>query len=390
MLWIALVVLAAGAGALVALPFLRTREQAATPTTNVEIYEGQLADVARDQAAGEVDEATAPALRVELQRRILEAPPEPVAAAASARLDRVTAGVVATVVVLGSAVLYAATGEPDARSAAPQAAGASAQMQNLPDVDTLIERLRARLEREPADATGWRMLGWSYFATDRFDEAVSAYRNAVNIAPDTAEFQSGYGEALTAANGGTVSSDARAAFRRALASDAGDERARYYLARAKAQSGNVRGAIDDWIAALGDAAADSPWAPRMRADAEAAARTAGVDVRGRLPAIAPGDLGPAAQAPPLSPGAIAEANQQSPEARQQMINGMVDGLEQRLADNPRDAEGWVRLMRSRMVLGQPERANAALERALAAFANDRAAQQRLRAAAAELQVPGAS
>ncbi len=67
---------------------------------------------------------------------------------------------------------------------------------------------------------------------------------------------------------------------------------------------------------------------------------------------------------------------------------MVDGLEQRLAANPRDAEGWVRLMRSRMVLGQPDRARAALQSALAAFADDRPTQQRLRAAAAELNVPG--
>jgi cytochrome c-type biogenesis protein CcmH len=386
MLWIALVVLAACAGALVALPFLRTRDHAETPTTSDDIYKSQLDDVSRDQAAGELDEPTASALRVEIERRILDSPqPTPAVVPAKAKLDRFTAAAVAAIVVVGSAVLYAATGDPGAQSAARGAQSAAAQ--NLPDVDTMIERLRARLESEPADAAGWRMLGWSYFETDHFDEAVEAYSNAVAIAPETADYQSGYAEALTSANGGTVSAQALNAFRRAMANDPNDERARYYLALAKAQGGNARGAIEDWIVAMREAAPDSPWAARARSDAEGAARQAGINLDGRLPP-APAGVGVEAQAPALSPDVIAEAQQASPEARQQMISGMVDGLEQRLAQNPRDAEGWVRLMRSRMVLGQPDRARSALERSLAAFNGDRATQQRLRAAAADLNVPG--
>jgi cytochrome c-type biogenesis protein CcmH len=386
MLWIALVVLAACAGALVALPFLRTRSQAEAPTTDIDIYKSQLDDVARDQSAGEFDADTAAALRVEIERRIIAAPETaPDAAAPGATFDRVTATAIAAIVVLGSAVLYAATGNPGAQSAPRGMTGESATTQNLPDVDTMIERLRTRLESEPADAAGWRMLGWAYFETDRFDEAVAAYRNAVAIAPETADYQSGLAEALTSANGGTIPANALAAFRRAIASDRTDERARYYLALAKAQGGNVRGAIDDWINGIGEAAPDSQWASRMRASAEAAASQAGINLAGRLaPAVASTD----AQAPVLSPELVAQAQAASPQARQEMINGMVDGLEQRLAQNPRDAEGWVRLMRSRMVLGQPDRARSALERGLAAFADDNATQQSLRAAAADLNVPG--
>jgi cytochrome c-type biogenesis protein CcmH len=393
MLWFALVVLAAGAGALVALPFLRTRATVEAPNTPIDIYKTQLDDLARDQAAGEFDEAAAAELRVEIERRILAAPATaPPKAAAGADRDRVTAIAVAAIVVVGAAVLYAATGQPNAPSAAragAAAAGANASMRNLPDVDTLIERLRQRLETQPADAGGWRMLGWSYQATGRFDDAVAAYRNAIGIEPANADYQSGLGEALTSANGGRVSGEALAAFRRAIASEPGDERARYFLARHKAQSGNVRGAIDDWIAALRAAAPDSQWAPLMRADAEAAAREAGIDIAARLPPAPASALGPGAQAPPLSPEAMAQARRQSPEDQQAMINGMVEGLEQRLAANPRDAEGWVRLMRSRMVLGQGDRARAAYQRALAVFTGDRTTQQILRAAATELAVPGA-
>jgi cytochrome c-type biogenesis protein CcmH len=45
-------------------------------------------------------------------------------------------------------------------------------------------------------------------------------------------------------------------------------------------------------------------------------------------------------------------------------------------------------MRSRMVLGEADKAQAALRSGLAAFAGDAATTQRLKSAAAELGVPG--
>ncbi len=39
----------------------------------------------------------------------------------------------------------------------------------LPDVNTMIERLAARLETTPEDIEGWRMLGWSYFNMARYE-----------------------------------------------------------------------------------------------------------------------------------------------------------------------------------------------------------------------------
>ena len=49
----------------------------------------------------------------------------------------------------------------------------------LPDVNTMIERLAARLETTPEDIEGWRMLGWSYFHTARYEQAATAYARAV-------------------------------------------------------------------------------------------------------------------------------------------------------------------------------------------------------------------
>jgi cytochrome c-type biogenesis protein CcmH len=56
--------------------------------------------------------------------------------------------------------------------------------------------------------------------------------------------------------------------------------------------------------------------------------------------------------------------------REAMIRGMVDRLATRLKQNGDDVEGWLRLMRAYMVMGEPEKAKAALSDARAAVAND--------------------
>ena len=75
--------------------------------------------------------------------------------------------------------------------------------------------------------------------------------------------------------------------------------------------------------------------------------------------------------------------------RQAMIAGMVDRLQAQLKASPRDEDGWVRLMRARMVLGQGAAASAAYRDARRAFDGDPAGEAALRDAAQGLSVPGA-
>ena len=72
----------------------------------------------------------------------------------------------------------------------------------LPDVDTMIERLTARLESAPEDIEGWRMLGWSYFRTARYEQAATAYARAAELDPSSAEFKLANEEAKSKASEG--------------------------------------------------------------------------------------------------------------------------------------------------------------------------------------------
>jgi cytochrome c-type biogenesis protein CcmH len=70
----------------------------------------------------------------------------------------------------------------------------------LPDVNAMIERLAARLETTPEDIKGWRMLGWSYFHTGRYEQAATAYARAVKLDPNSAELKLSYEEAQAKAS----------------------------------------------------------------------------------------------------------------------------------------------------------------------------------------------
>jgi cytochrome c-type biogenesis protein CcmH len=96
---------------------------------------------------------------------------------------------------------------------------------------------------------------------------------------------------------------------------------------------------------------------------------------------------PAAAAPaaPALPGPSAEqmkdAAQMSPEDRKQMIQGMVDGLFDRLTTEGGTAAEWSRVVSSLATLGEKDRALEALGEAQQALASDPAALAQVQAAA---------
>jgi cytochrome c-type biogenesis protein CcmH len=85
------------------------------------------------------------------------------------------------------------------------------------------------------------------------------------------------------------------------------------------------------------------------------------------------------------PGAKAATSEvTAPHEGNTAIRAMVDGLADRLASSPRDIDGWTRLMRSRVVLGEREVAASAFRKALDVFKDDPAASGKIKDAATEL------
>lgn len=89
-------------------------------------------------------------------------------------------------------------------------------------------------------------------------------------------------------------------------------------------------------------------------------------------------------APGPSAADVAATQDLSPQQRDEMIRGMVGRLEARLAQDGNDIEGWLRLMRAWTVLGEADKAKAAVNEARTHFAKDDGALGRIDALAREL------
>lgn len=305
------------------------------------------------------------------------------------RIALILAALVALVAV-GIAIARGRGGDSPSATASPGAAATPGAP--VGDVDSMIGQLEARLKQNPDDVAGWSLLGRSFMVTNRFAEAATAYDRATKLSPDNVENWSAKGESLVYAAGDKVPPEALAAFAEALKRDPKDARARYYQGVDKYYRGDKKGAVDSWLAVLGDTPAGADWEAGLRERITEVAAEAKIDVSDRLAGARPADPLPSTATDGI-PGPSREqmaAAAQLPTGQQDvMVNQMVEGLEAKLKANPRDEAGWIRLMRSRMVLNQPDRASAALQSGLGAFGSDSAAQNRLRQSARQLGVPGA-
>ncbi|MBX6425600.1 MAG: c-type cytochrome biogenesis protein CcmI [Variibacter sp.] len=345
-LWFILAMMTAAAIFAVLWPLGRARP--VRQGSDLDVYRDQLAELERDRQAGLIGAAEYEAARVEVARRLLaaaDAGAETVETVAPAPLWRrrlVAVGVFA-LLPLGAGLLYAALGVPSLPGA-PLAARTQTPLAERP-IESLVAQVEAHLERHPEDGRGWEVVAPVYLRLGRFEDAVTARLNALRLNGATADREADYGEALVAAANGVVTREARAAFERALARDREHAKARYYLGLAAEQDGRREQAADIWRGLLAAAPENAPWVALVR---QSLARLA----------AEPGAGGTAESGP--SADELAAAARLAPEERAAMVRGMVERLAARLRENGSDLEGWRRLIRAYMVLGEREKAQAAL------------------------------
>lgn len=164
---------------------------------NSAIYRDQLAELERDRADGSLAESDFEQARVELQRRLLEDAAVADAPSVAPRSAKHTALTVALVLPLAAALMYTWLGNPAAmRSVEAQHQVTAGQM------DEMVAKLDARLQKNPNDPQGWAMLGRTYKALGRFDEAEKAFMRAGDLMNSDAVLLAEYADLLAVrANG---------------------------------------------------------------------------------------------------------------------------------------------------------------------------------------------
>jgi cytochrome c-type biogenesis protein CcmH len=233
-----------------------------------------------------------------------------------------------------------------------------------------LAALEARTREKPDDGEAWSALASGYFESGRFAEAVTGYDRAIVLAPTRAVLWSARGEArVMASRRDPMPAAALADFKRALELDPNDPRARYFRAVNQDLSGDHKGAIDSWLALLADTPKGASWEADLRRTIEQTGKIYGIAVAPRLAAVTqPAGLpvAPAAGMPGPTAEDLSRASVMRPDEQRAMAEGMVARLEERLKADPQNVEGWTMLIRSRMSLGQTDKARAALTAAVAA------------------------
>jgi len=342
------------AAAIFAVLWPLSRSHAVRSGNELAVYRDQLDEIARDRAAGLIGEAEAEAARIEVSRRLIAAgeaqadkPANDPQAALRRRRAAAVVALVAVPFVAGS--IYLLHGSPQL----PGAPRGERMQAHDESVQALIAKVEAHLEQNPNDARGWDVLAPVYLRLGRLDEAVKARRNALRLGGETAQRQADLGEALVAAANGVVTADAKQAFDRAVAIEPGDPKSRFYLGLAAQQDGDSAKATGIWQTMLKDAPADAPWIPAVRQALASLGKEAPIA----------GNAAPSSQD-------IAAAKDMTEAQRNEMIHAMVARLADRLKQDGSDLEGWLRLVRAYMVLGDRDKASAAVADARRALASD--------------------
>jgi len=317
--------------------------------TEAAVYKDQLAEIDRDVAAGLIGPSEAEAARVEISRRLLAAVDgqRDLPAQSNLKLRRVSAVLTLAGLPIAAVAFYLSIGSPQLGDF-PLSARSRAADVNQP-LDNLVAQVEAHLEKNPTDGRGWNVLAPVLARLGRYDEAIRAYRNSITYNGDSAERRSDLGEALAGSAGGVVTSEAKSEFERAVAQNADDPKANYFLGLAAEQDGRNADAASIWREMLAKAPADASWRPLVQA---ALVRVGG-------PAV-----------PPLSNDTMTAAREMTEADRGTMIRGMVDRLATRLKQNGDDVEGWLRLVRAYMVMGERDKAVSASIDARQAVVND--------------------
>lgn len=370
MFWIvALITLLIVAGLMVQAILRGKSTEISASMSDVSVYRDQLDEVDRDRARGVLSDAEAEAVRLEVSRRMLDADKRGNAASGSVNGGR-SVGLVAipVVLVLGGFGLYSTLGTPGARdlpmatrladiedavanrpSQVEAEAGAANLLPQVPEPDQgfldLMDELRTVLADRPDDVSGLTLLARNEARMGNFVAAREAQEHLISVKGDdaTAADLAATIETMTFTAGGYMSPEAEAYLRRLLELEPQNGFGRYYLGLFHAQSGRPDRTFPVWQRLLAESRPDAPWVQIIRAELPGIAAGAGVVYQ-------PQDLrGPDGDT-------IAAAEGMSPEDRQEMIQGMVEGLSSRLAEDGGSPEEWMQLVRALTVLGQEDRA----------------------------------
>lgn len=275
--WILAILGVAVAMALVMLPLLRARREADSAErrrVNIAVYRDQLKELEADRDNGLLSPEQFETAKVELEGRLAEdalgaevetaTPPKKVG-----RWLGFTLGAVIPAIAFG---LYFVVGNPGALQVTGTP-GAVAQEQQH-NVEALIQAAEAKLKENPKDGRGWLLMGRTYAALERWEEASHAYLTATQLLPDQASVWSGYAEVLAILRGRNLEGEPLILLEKAIRLDPNDPKALELLGIRAFQQQDYAKAVQLWTNLVGQMPPESEYTQQIRSGIEEANRLA--------------------------------------------------------------------------------------------------------------------
>jgi cytochrome c-type biogenesis protein CcmH len=128
----------------------------------------------------------------------------------------------------------------------------------------MVDKLAARLEKQPTDAEGWYMLARSYTFLKQYDKAIPAYNKVLDIRGKTdPQLLTDLAETIALTKDGSFTGQAAELLQTALKLDPNYSQALWLSGFAAAQTENYQGAIDYWQRALAQISPDDVESKQM-------------------------------------------------------------------------------------------------------------------------------
>lgn len=227
-------------------PLMRARpprERPADADASAAIYRDRKHELDAEVASGAITADERDATGAELVSRLGEelaadAPAPPVPAG---RAPWITAIVLVALVPAVALVAYLALGRPEALDA-----DAARKRFSDTEIVAMVERLAQRMKENPTDPQGWLLLGRSWNALQRYDDAAKAYEQAAIRLPDNADVLADWADALGMAQGRKLAGRPTDLVGQALAVDPKHPKALALAASAAMERGDDKTAVGYW------------------------------------------------------------------------------------------------------------------------------------------------
>lgn len=257
LLWVIFALMALLALWFVLPPLLQKNEEKQSDEpreANVLVYQDQYRELEADLRNGLIGEEQYQLDKSALERRLLEdtastgdaASPSPHTGNA-----RKLACVVGGGIPILAIAFYFVVGNPKALTpqASPAAilmAGSQSGQMTSQQIEANVANLARKLQQNPNDPQGWKMLARSYMILERFPDAATAYDRATALDGNNATLWADYAEALAMANGRRMAGKPLAAANRAVQIDPNNQRGLLLVGSAAFETGDYQKAIDSW------------------------------------------------------------------------------------------------------------------------------------------------